>query len=152
MLIAETETRLLAMLASAGVTPGVVTTADVRGTLDVHRRFAAIPVDDAAPVEEDGDAVLAQFGTHDFRGVSEFSADLTRQMVAEGRDAQMWQLSCTLYWDPNPATDALAFGKLWSFGMTPDDFFAEVAALPGWAWALAGSQAPRDLAITFAEV
>ena len=152
MLIAEAETYLLAMLASAGVTPGAVTADDVREIVDVYRRFAAIRVADAAPVEEDGDAVLAQFGTHDFRGVSEFSADLTRQMVAEGRDAQMWQLSCTLYWNPSPATDALASGDLWSFGMPPDDFFAEVAALPGWAWALAGSQAPRDLAITFAEV
>lgn len=152
MLIAEAETRLLAMLASVGVAPGAVTADDVQGIVDVYRRFAAIRVDDAAPVEEDGDAVLAQFGTHDFRGVPEFSADLTRQMVAEGRGPQMWQLSCTLSWDPNPATDALASGDLWSFGRTLDDFFAEVAALPGWAWALTGSQEPRDLTITFEEV
>lgn len=57
-----------------------------------------------------------------------------------------------LYWDTSPATDALASGDLWSFGRTLDDFFAGVAALPGWAWALTGSQAPRDLAITLDEV
>jgi hypothetical protein len=36
--------------------------------------------------------------------------------------------------------------------MDLDDFFAEAVTLPGWAWALSGSQAPRDLAITFDEV
>ena len=153
MLIREAETRLVAMLAEAGVTPGAVTSADVRTIVEVYRRFAAIPVDDAAQADEDGDAVLAQFGTHDFRGVPEFSADLTRQMLAPGEeDSRMWQVSCTLRWDPNRETNALASGDLWSFGMTLDEFFGEVAALPGWAWALSGSQAPRDLAITLGEV
>lgn len=103
--------------------------------------------------EEDGDAVFAQFGTHDFRGVPEFSADLTRQLLAAGEaGSRMWQLSCTLHWDPNRETNALASGHLWSFGMTLEEFFGQVAALPGWAWALTGSQAPRDLATTLAEV
>ena len=97
--------------------------------------------------------VLAQFGTRDFRGVPEVSADLTRQLLAAGEaGTRMWQLSCTLHWDPNRETNALASGDLWSFGMTLEEFFGEVAALPGWAWALTGSQAPRDLAITLAEV
>jgi hypothetical protein len=33
-----------------------------------------------------------------------------------------------------------------------DEFFAEAVVLPGWAWALAGKQAPRDLAITLAKI
>lgn len=153
MLIREAKTSLVAMLAEAGVSPGAVTAADVRTIVEAYRCFAAIPAEDAASIGEDGDAVLAQFGTHDFRGVPEFSADLTRQLLAVGQvDPPMWQLSCTLHWDPNPETTALASGDLWSFGMTLDEFFGEVAALPGWAWALTGSQAPRDLAITFEEV
>jgi hypothetical protein len=37
---------------------------------------------------------------------------------------------------------------MWSFGRTLDDFFDEVLALPGWAWALGSLQAPSDLLIT----
>ncbi len=121
--------------------------------VEAFRWFASITVDDSAPAHEDGDGVLAQFGTYDFRSVREFSADLTRQFQESGdQDAPLWQLGCTIYWDPTPENSALASGHLWSFGMDLDDFFAEAVTLPGWAWALSGSQAPRDLVITFDEV
>jgi hypothetical protein len=153
MMIGESEARLASMLAEAGVTPGAVTVVDVRATVGAFRRFASITVDDSAQAHEDGDGVLAQFGTYDFRGVREFSADLTRQYLESGgQDAPLWQLGCTIYWDPSPENSALASGHLWSFGMDLDDFFAEAVTLPGWAWALGGSQAPRDLVITFDEV
>ena len=42
----------------------------------------------------------------------------------------MWQLSCALHWDPSPETEALASGKLWSFGMTLDEFVAEASLSP----------------------
>lgn len=91
------------MLADGGVIPGVATGADARALVEVYRRFASIPADDAAPVIRDGDGILAQFGTHGFRGAREFSADFTRQFLSHGEeDAPMWQLSCTLYWDPRP--------------------------------------------------
>ena len=148
MLIRESEARLACLLAEAGVTPGAVTVVDVRATVEAFRRFAAITVADSAPAHEDGDGVLAQF-----RGVREFSADLTRQFQESGdQDAPLWQLGCTIYWDPTPENSALASGHLWSFGMDLDDFFAEAVTLPGWAWALSGSQAPRELVITFDEV
>jgi hypothetical protein len=153
MMIRESEARLASMLAEAGVTPGAVAVVDVRATVEAFRRFASITVDDSAPAHEDGDGVLAQFGTYDFCGVREFSADLTRQFQESGdQDAPLWQLGCTIYWDPTPENSALASGQLWSFGMDLDDFFAEAVTLPGWAWALSGSQAPRDLVITFDEV
>lgn len=141
------------MLHSAGVNPSAVTATDVRRVVEVFRQFVALPVDEMAPPEEDGDGVLAQFGTFDFRGQTEFSADLTRQLIDAGdEDAPMWQLSCTLHWAPSADTELLGSGRLWSFGKTLDEFFAEAVALPGWAWALDGSQAPRDLKITLAEV
>jgi hypothetical protein len=153
MLIRESEARLASLLAEAGVTPGAVTVADVRAAVEAFRRFASIRVDDGAPAHEDGDGVLAQFGTYDFRGVREFSADLIRQFQESGnQDAPLWQLGCTICWDPTPESSALASGHLWSFGMSLDDFFAEAVTLPDWAWALSGSQEPRDLVITFDEV
>ena len=122
-------------------------------TVEAFRRFAVVPVEGAAPPEDDGDGVLAQFGTFDVRGQREFLADLTRQFTGTGdADAPTWQLSCTLYWTPNAETEVLASGHVWSFGKTFHEFFTEAVALPGWAWALAGRQAPRDLAITLEEV
>jgi hypothetical protein len=41
---------------------------------------------------------------------------------------------------------------MWSFGKTLDEFFAEIAGLPGWHWALNGVQEPRDLVITLEEI
>ena len=149
MLIRDSRARLVEMLADGGVTLGAVTGDETPALVEVYRRFAAIPADDAAPAEQDGDGILAEFGTYDFRGAREFSADFTRQFLGPGdEDWPMWQLHCTLYWDSGPETDALASGRLWSFGMALAAFFAEAVALPGWAWALSGSQAPRDLEVT----
>jgi len=153
MLIRDARARLARMLADGGVPPGAMTGADARALVEIYRRFAAIPADDAAPASRDGDGTLAQFGTYGFRGALEFSAGFTRQFLGPGdEDPPMWQLNCTLYWDPSPETDALASGHLWSFGMTLTTFFAEAVTLPGWAWALSGSQPPQDLEVTLERV
>ena len=153
MLIREAEADLLTMLADVGVASGPITSGDVGTIVEVFRRFAAVPADEAAPVDEDGDGVLAQFGTYTFRGIPEFDTDLTRQFVGQRKqDPPLWRLSCTIHWDLTPETAALAEGNLWSFGMSPDDFFTRSAALPGWAWALSGTATPRDLEIRFEEV
>ncbi len=110
--------------------------------LDVFPPFARIPVEDAAPRDEDSDGVLAQFGTQNLRGAREFQVDLTRQFIGPGEDQVMWQLRCTMCWAPTPETDALGSGELWSFGLDLDQFFAQVRVLPGWAWALAGPSIP----------
>jgi hypothetical protein len=153
MLIRAAKALLKSMLDDAGVNPSALTSADVRKVFGTFRRFATYPVEEVAPPDEDGDAVLAQFGTFDFRGGREFSADLTRQFAEAGVEhASTWQLSCTLYWSPSVATDILASGHLWSFGKTLDEFFTDAVVLPGWAWALDGVQAPQDLAITLDEI
>jgi hypothetical protein len=153
VLIRDSRTHLLSMLAKAGVVMGEVTSGDVRVLVDVVRRFATIPVDDGAPVEDDGDGMLAQFGSFNFRGTPEFSADLTRQLIEAGdEDAPIWQLQCTFYCDRTPATDALADATLWSFGVSIDEFFTQAITLPGWAFAFDGSHAPRELAVTLEEV
>lgn len=152
MRISETRERLLAMLAERGLTPETATAGDIRAVVDTFRHFAAIPVDDAAPSEADGDGVLAQFGTYTFRGTPEFSVDLTRQLTEVGEDAPMWQVSCSFYWAASTETDALASGELWSFGISSEDFFTHALALPGWAWALDSPPPVRDLTIVLDEI
>lgn len=132
MRIGDARRRLLAMLAAAGVTPESVTFDDIPAVVDTFGRFAAIPAEDAAPADEDGDGVLAQFGTYSFRGPREFSADLTRQFIERGdQDAPIWQLSCSFHWEPTPEADALGSGEQWSFGMPLEEFLSEAVTLPG---------------------
>ena len=151
MRIGETRTRLLTMIAERGVTPESATAEDIRTVADTFRCFAAIPVAGAAPPEDDGDGVLAQFGTYAFRGSREFSVDLTRQLTEVGEDAPMWQVSCSFQWAASAETDALMSGEMWSFGMSSEDFFAQAMALPGWAWALDSPPPVRDLTVTLDE-
>lgn len=153
MRIGETRTCLLSMLAEAGIAPGVVGVDCISTVVAIFRNFATISVEDAVPASEDGDGVLAQFGTYDFRGRREFSTDLTRQFIEVGdEDAPMWQLSCAFHWESNAATDSLSSGNLWSFGTPLERFFDEALALPGWAWALASPPSPRDLTIVLDQV
>lgn len=152
MLISEATSLLTSMLNDAGVRPGQAGGADVLATFEVFRRFAAVPVDNAASPDDDGDGVLAEFGTFDCYGTPEFSAGLTRQFIEADDEDMMWQLRCAFHWTPGAVTEALGSGNLWSFGMPLDDFFAEAVALPGWAWALSGVQAPNYLTIELEQI
>jgi hypothetical protein len=153
VLIRATKAVLESMLAEAGVSIIAPAEADVTTTVEVFRQFAALAVEDAAPPEQDGDGILAQFGTHDFRGRPEFLADLTRQFITAGREEQsLWQLSCTFHWPCSEATDALASGSLWSFGKSVSEFFDEALELPGWAWAIQAPQAPHDVSVALDQV
>lgn len=152
MLIRESKAQLEQMLAmteaderNGARNPGVV--------MNVFERFAAKPANDCAPGDEDGDGVLAQFGTFGVRGIQEFNVDLTRQFIEAGDDdAPMWQLSCTFYWDATPETVALGSGSLWSFGSQLEDFFRNAALLPGWGWSLGTNEQPKSLEITLEQI
>jgi hypothetical protein len=141
------------MLDDAGIDVIAPATPDVKAAVATFRQCAALPVEDAAPPEEDGDGVLAQFGTYDLPGQRQFSVDFTRQFITVGsEDLPMWQLSFTFFWASNEETDALASGHLWSFGRTLPEFFDEAVELPGWAWALRAPLAPRRLSLTLSQV
>lgn len=149
MRIAESERCLLEILNQRGDVP----TSRQAGTLlNVFMRFARIPTEDAAPAEEDGDGILAQFGTYDFRGPQEFQVDLTRQFIEPGADGEGWQLRCAMFWPVTSETDALGSGELWSFGLDLDDFFAQVRFLPGWAWALRPEATVPDFEVCFDQI
>ncbi|MFI7217939.1 hypothetical protein [Micromonospora maritima] len=152
MLISETKSLLTSMLDLAGVRTGEISADAVRTMLEVFRRFASVPVDDAVSPEEDGDGILAQTGTFGLDGVHQFCADLTRQFTDAGDQDAIWQLRCTLHWIPSAETEALGSSVLWSFGMPLEEFFAAALGLPGWAWALAGVQAPRRLTIELEQI
>jgi hypothetical protein len=152
VLISEAESLLTSMLDRAGVRPGQAGGADVLAMVEVFRRFAAVPVENAASPDDDGDGVLAEFGTFDFDGAPEFAAGLTRQFIEADDEDVMWHLRCTFHWTPGAVTEALGSGNLWSFGMPLDGFFAEAVALPGWAWALAGVQPPTTFTIELHQI
>jgi hypothetical protein len=153
MLIRETREALLRMLAREGRAPSATAVPSPEAFLGIFREFAAIAVEDAGSLDQDGDGVLAQFGTYTFRGAPEFSVDMTRQfMEGDDPDAPMWQLNCTFHWQPTTQTDELGHGNVWSFGKPLSEFFDEARALPGWAWALDAPAQPTDLEITLEEV
>jgi len=149
MRMAEAQHRLLEMLNNQG---DVSIGRQADPLLDVLAEFARIPAEDTAPAEEDGDGLLAQFGTYDFRGTREFQVDLTRQFIEPGEDGEIWQLHCTLFWPATSETDALGSDELWSFGMELDQFFAQARKLPGWAWALQAKATVPDFEVSFEQV
>jgi hypothetical protein len=131
----EAEGRLRERLVAAGVDADAPSRADLARTWDVWRRFAAEPVEDADPREEDGDGVLAQYGVYDWGEGERYELDLTRQFSFSDEDGEyshMAQLSCTFRFAPTPELQALTAASLWSFGMAVDDFFAQALAMPGF--------------------
>jgi hypothetical protein len=67
VLIRQTKTVLASMLDDAGLNSSAAATNKVRPVVETFRRFAALPVEDARPSEEDGDRVLDQSETYDPR-------------------------------------------------------------------------------------
>lgn len=127
--------RLNALLDAAGVDRAAPTPEDVPRTWAVMRAFAAEPVENADPVEEDGDGILAQYGTYDWGDGEHYTVDMTRQFCfsEDGEYAGMAQLQCTFECAPTDALRAVGEGNLWSFGTPLDAFFAKALALPGFA-------------------
>jgi hypothetical protein len=104
------------------------------------RRFAEEPVEDAAPRDEDGDMLLAQYGTYGSGG--EFVLDMTRQFTfyeEDGEYSHMSQLNCTFTFAAREELLAVESANRWSLGLRPesvgpqlDDFFEQALAMPGF--------------------
>jgi hypothetical protein len=124
---------------------------DVEKCSEAMRVLAAEPVDDAAPPEEDGDGILAQYGTYE-----RFQLDITRQLTFYDDDGDeyqgMTQLHCTFYYEPSEELTAVGEESLWSFGMKLDEFFAKAAALPGFVTVARLRAHPLQLDIGYGEV
>jgi hypothetical protein len=82
--------------------------------------FESVRFDDVEAEERDGDMLLFQWGTYDWRdgaGLS-FQFDLARQFIIAGSDPEddddaMWQLHLTLHYAPSEATAAVGAGCRW---------------------------------------
>ena len=155
MLSSEAARRLRTMLRQAGVRRRRLRAVDVELTWHVMRQFADEPVADAAAREDDGDAILAQYGTYDWGRGEHFELDMTRQfsfVEEDGEYSHMTQLHCTFRYKPEEQLRALGDGNLWSFGVPLDDFFAQALALPGFHAVREADITPVRLVIDYGEV
>ncbi len=144
--------RLLSMLKAAGVDVDAPTASDVQATWEVMARFAAEPVEDCEPPEQDGDGILAQYGTY---GGDTFQLDMTRQFSfvdADGDYDHMAQLNCTFYFQPTPALTAAGADSEWSFDVPLADFFEHVHAMPGFAAVRVDAASPLRLDVSYGDV
>lgn len=92
--------------------------------------------------EQDGDMLLAQWGTYDFFGEPEYHFDVTRQFtVTAFEDGPMSQLQMTLRYTPRD--DRRYEGNLWSHSHpTLESFRQAVEEQPGFR-VVADAAAPK---------
>jgi hypothetical protein len=105
---------------------------------------------DAVPDDEDGDALLFQWGSFEFEHPRTFQYDVTRQLISsDGDEHVVWQLSLTLHYEPTPESDDVRGDRyIWCFTK---------ADIPTWRAAVQGSAAttyvaqrrPLRAAVTF---
>jgi hypothetical protein len=149
----EAEDRLRTLLRGAGVDLDHPRHEDVGRTWDVMRTFFAEEVEDAAPREQDGDGLLAQYGVYTFTGEPLYELDITRQFSFNDEDGEydhMAQLQCTFELEPTDELRAVADANLWSWDAS--DFFAEVLAMPGFRIVEELKLTPRRLVIEYSDV
>jgi hypothetical protein len=147
--------RLRELLAQAGVDLDSPSADDVERTWQVMRRFAAESVQDAMPREQDGDGILAQYGTYDWGDGPRFSLDMTRQFCFEDADGEydhMSQLNCTFDFEPTEELRAFGAQNLWSFGLPLEEFFDAALAMRGFAGARELGAQPIRLDIDYSDV
>jgi hypothetical protein len=69
---------------------------------------------DGCDLEQNGDMLLYQWGTHDWGQGPHFELDITRQLILEpGEDENIWQLSLTFTFPPSDSLQALGSGNRW---------------------------------------
>ena len=111
----EAVDRLKALIAQAGVDTASLRAGDVDRVWDVMRRFAAEAVDDIAPLEEESDGILAQYGTYDWGEGERFEIEFARQFAFNDGDGEydhMSQLHCQFLFEPTDALRALGADDL----------------------------------------
>jgi len=76
---------------------------------------------DDCRIEDDGDMLLFQWGTHDWGQGRWFDLNITRQFIPAGRDDdEIFQLSVTAKYSPTADLDGLGSGSKWCGSL--DDF------------------------------
>lgn len=118
------------------------------------RVFATEPVEGSEPPEQEGDGLLAQYGTYDWGWGEHFELDMTRQLVFCDGDQYrgMVQLNCTFEFIPVDELRATGEESMWSFAMALDIFFEAALAMPGFAAVERMQPAPTRLRIEYGNV
>lgn len=78
--------------------------------------FESERAQDAAPIEEDGDMLLFQWGTYDWGDRPTFQYNLTRQLITSAVDVddqQIWQLGLTAHYAPTARLTQLGSANRW---------------------------------------
>lgn len=129
----QIEARFRARLAEAGVNTRHPTAADVQRAWEVMYLFAAEePV--RGTIDEDGDALLAQYGSYSWNGPETFDIDLTRQVIlGEEGDDDIFQLSCTFTFAMTDRLRGIEIDNAWSMD-SPSlaAFYSEAMRMPGF--------------------
>jgi hypothetical protein len=147
--------RFLSLLRGAGVDPDRPSPNDVAVTWQIMRQFAAERVEDCQVPEQDGDGILAQYGTYGWGAGERFELDMTRQFSfvdAAGEYDHMAQLNCTFDFEPSAELRAAGQDSRWSFGMSLDDFFEQALASQGFSTVRELRLAPIVLRIEYGDV
>ena len=113
MRIDDTKASLRSHLANVGLSlDGVDAPAVLAAMMDWYDQERAT---DAAPIVEDGDMLLFQWGEHDWGAGRAFEYDLTRQLVRadDQEDEGIIQLSMTFRYPASDQTAALGCGNRW---------------------------------------
>jgi hypothetical protein len=155
MLSDDAPARLRTLLLDAGINLDNPTASDVERTWEVMQDFAAEPVEDAEPREQDGDGILAQYGTYDWGDGEHFELDMTRQFSftdEDGEYSHMAQLHCTFEFEPTDALRALGDANLWSFDLALEEFFERALAMPGFRGIRDLDVAPLRLVVDYSDV
>ena len=148
MRIDEAEASLRDHLANVGLSPADEDVAKVlTAMMDWYGTERA---SDAAPLDEDGDMLLFQWGAHDWGASPAFEYDLTRQLVRADlpEDEGIIQLSLTYRYPITDETADLGSGHQWC--ASPDDldgFRRQVEAHPASSAIRSGT--PQEVALTY---
>ena len=105
--------------------------------------YQAERADDVA-LDQDGDALLFQWGTYDSVGGPSFQYDITRQLILEDEeDDAFWQLSVTLHFLPTAETKALGSGNRWCLHPAEADAFRSFVEASGASIHVRGADPAR---------
>ena len=93
----------------------------VRDGIEAMLEFYRTERADDCSLDDDGDMLLFQWGTHDWGQGPAFELDITRQFIrGGGEDDDIWQLSLTFFFPPN----AITSGNRWCHSPEETDDFA----------------------------
>jgi hypothetical protein len=123
---------------------------------ETFKQFARLPVEGMSAADH-SDGLLFQTGVYDWddgRG-PQFNFSMVRQYCFDDEDGEydhMEQVECLVLCDPTTELRALPREELWSFGMSPQQWFDSVEALTSFRGVVDAPLRPAELEVHLNEV